>query len=136
ARLQLLSKVGTLAENNEYEEVLSAVARLSIPELADWCVIDIVDNGQVRRGKVAHADPTKVAIAEEILATSPKFHQKPMAQHILDGGSFLIPEVDLNKLEEKAADPRYTDIVRRLGARSVMVVPFVVLGTPVALATF
>src|SRR5262249_32027828 len=36
ARLQLLSKIGTLAETSEYESVVSAVARLSIPELADW----------------------------------------------------------------------------------------------------
>src|SRR5690242_7918864 len=38
-RLQLHSKVGELAGILEYEEVLAAVARLSIPELADWCTV-------------------------------------------------------------------------------------------------
>jgi hypothetical protein len=37
-RIALLSKVGALAGMLEYDEVLAAVARLSIPEFADWCI--------------------------------------------------------------------------------------------------
>ena len=132
ARLQLLSKVGTLAETTDYQGVLSAVARLSIPELADWCIIDIVEDGQVRRGKVAHRDPAKTALAEEILRTSPR----PLGLSVLSGRSHLVAEVDPAELRLRGGDAPFYDIVRRLGARSVMVIPFVVLGTPVAIATF
>ncbi len=134
ARLQLLSKVGTLAETTEYEGVLTGVARLSIPELADWCIIDVVEDGHVRRGKVAHRDPAKVALAEEILQFSPETSELTIGRDILAGGMFLVGEVDVASIRER--DPKFYDVIRRLGATSVMIVPFVVLGAPIAVATF
>jgi PAS domain S-box-containing protein len=134
ARLQLLSKVGTLAEATEYEGVLSGVARLSIPELADWCIIDVVEDGRVRRGRVAHRDPAKVALAEEILQFSPERFDISISRDVLSGGLFLVGELDDAGMRER--DPKFYDVVRRLGATTVMIVPFVVLGAPIAVATF
>ncbi|MCU1282114.1 MAG: multi-sensor signal transduction histidine kinase, partial [bacterium] len=134
ARLQLLSKVGTLAETTEYEGVLTGVARLSIPELADWCIIDVVEDGHVRRGKVAHRDPAKVALAEEILQFSPELSDLSIGRDTLAGGLFLVGELDDAGMRER--DPKFYDVVRRLGASSVMIIPFVVLGAPIAVATF
>jgi PAS domain S-box-containing protein len=135
-RLKLLSKVSTLAEAMEYEGVLSAVARLSIPELADWCIVDVVEDGRLRRGKVAHRDPAKAALAEELLRFDPELHHSPNArQELLAGQARLIPET--NEVEmRKHASPELVEIVRQLGARSVLIVPFSVLGTVVAVATF
>ncbi len=134
ARLQLLSKVGTLVETTEYEGVLAAVARLSIPELADWCIIDVVDKGQVRRGKVAHRDPAKAALAEELLHFSPELSELSLGRVVLAGQSFLADEI--NQAQMRQRDPKFYDVVERLDARSVMIVPFVVLGAPIAVATF
>src|SRR6266540_3494890 len=64
-RLQLLSKIGELAGMLEYDEVLATVARLSIPELADWCIVDVVEDGNARRAEVAYRDPDRAAIAED-----------------------------------------------------------------------
>jgi PAS domain S-box-containing protein len=134
-RLSLLSKVSTLAEAMEYEGVLSAVARLSIPELADWCIVDVVEDGRMRRGKVAHRDPARNALAEELLRFDPELHHPPYARHeLMAGKAHLIPEVSPEKM--KAAEPELAEIVQQLGARSVMVVPFTVMGTTVAVATF
>ncbi|HWE29280.1 MAG TPA: ATP-binding protein, partial [Polyangia bacterium] len=129
ARLQLLSKVGTLHEVAEYEGVLSAVARLSIPELADWCVVDVVENGRVRRAKVAHRDPSKVALAEEIL----------QIEH--PGGSFDALGEGIIRVGDAVgglfeSNSRLADVVSRLGAVSIMIVPFIVLGAPIAVAVF
>ncbi len=134
ARLQLLSKVGTLAESTEYEGVLSGVARLSIPELADWCVIDVVEDGRVRRGKVAHRDPAKVALAEEILRFAPEQSDLAIGGDFMAGGLFLVDELDETGIRER--DPKFYDLIQRLGATTIMIVPFIVLGTPIALATF
>ena len=129
ARLQLLSKVGTLHEAAEYEGVLSAVARLSIPELADWCVIDVVENGRVRRAKVAHRDPSKVALAEEILQIEhPGGNFDALGQGIVRVGDEIAGLF--------ASNSRLADVVARLGAGSIMIVPFVVLGVPIAVAVF
>jgi PAS domain S-box-containing protein len=136
ARLQLMSKVGTLAETMEYESVLSAVARLSIPELADWCIVDAVENGKVRRGKVAHGDPGKAALAEELLRFPPDYFDSPWGRQILAGKSQLIAEVSNDRMCDRVPNRELQEIIRRLGARSMLIVPFVVMGTTVAVATF
>jgi PAS domain S-box-containing protein len=134
AHLQLLSKVGMLAETTEYEGVLTGVARLSIPELADWCIIDVVEDGHLRRGKVAHRDPAQAAVAEEILQLSPELSERSLARQALSGATFLDSQIDPAAIRER--DPRLYEVVRQLGARSILIVPFVVFGAPIAVATF
>ncbi len=129
ARLRLLSKLGTLQEIAEYEGVLSAVARLSIPELADWCVVDVVENGRLRRAKVAHRDPSQVALAEEILEIE---HTGENIDALGEGIVRVGDEID----GLFARDSRLAQVVARLGAGSIMIVPFVVLGAPIAVAVF
>ena len=131
ARLQLLSKVGTLHEIAEYEGVLSAVARLSIPELADWCVVDVVEDGRVRRAKVAHRDPSKIALAEEILAD--RARRRELSTRSAQG---IMPRRRRDRRAVREQSRRLADVVARLGAGSIMIVPFVVLGAPIAVAVF
>ncbi|HEX8171244.1 MAG TPA: HAMP domain-containing sensor histidine kinase [Thermoanaerobaculia bacterium] len=47
-----------LAASLDYEQTIAAVARLIVPNLAEMCVIDIVENdGALRRVRVAHRNP-------------------------------------------------------------------------------
>jgi sigma-B regulation protein RsbU (phosphoserine phosphatase) len=137
ARLQLLSKVGELAETMDYEGVVSAVARLSIPELADWCVVDVVEDEQPRRGKVAHVDPEKAALAEELLGQRPsKTSHHPKWQRLMAGESLMFSDLSDEILRDHGAPDSFRNLVTQLEARSVLTVPFVVLGTVVAVANF
>src|SRR5262249_49547527 len=38
---------------------LGAMVELLVPALADWCVVDLVDGGALRRGAAAHRDPER-----------------------------------------------------------------------------
>jgi PAS domain S-box-containing protein len=134
ARLKLLSKVGALAETSGSERILDAIAQLSIPELADWCIVEVVENGQVRRSKVAHRDLAKVALAEQILRLSPDWSVFQSGRDQLPGATVLHSELDDGAI--RARSPRLADVIAHLGASSVMSVPFVVLGASVAVATF
>jgi PAS domain S-box-containing protein len=135
-RLQLLSKVGTLAGMLEYDEVLAAVARLSIPELADWSIVDVVQDGEVRRAEVAHRDPSKAALAEEIRRIPPSSrHRAPSWQALLSGRSLIVAEYTDEMMREQVASGALT-LGREMGARSLLVVPLVVRGAVVAVATF
>ena len=78
ARLELLSKVSSLAESMEYQSILNSIAELVIPQLADWCVIDIVENGARRRGTVAHRDPAKAALIDKLLVSAPSLGRRRM----------------------------------------------------------
>jgi PAS domain S-box-containing protein len=130
ARLQLLAKVGTLAATRDYETLLTAVARLSIPEVADWCCIDVVENGRILRGRVAHRDPKKAAVAEQIRCFSPEHENPRIAEELLAGKSFVFDQT------LSVPDLALQDVARHLGARSLMLVPIVVFGATTAIAAF
>jgi PAS domain S-box-containing protein len=137
ARLSLLSKVGALAGTLDYEEVLSAVARLSIPELADWCVVDLVEEREVRRMEVAHRDPTKASLAEA-LRRFPLDHaarrRLPAARALRSGRPVLIPEYTEQMLREET-EGEYLELARKLHVCSVLVIP-VTLSSSLATVTF
>jgi PAS domain S-box-containing protein len=133
ARLQLLSKVGTLSEAIEYESIIDAIARLSIPELADWSLINAIEDGEFPRTTIAHRDPGKAALAETLLKLPSQLHTLSVREAALAGHSCLIADV---RQSAEHPDLIHSEIVERLDVRSAMVVPFVVMGVPVAIATF
>lgn len=54
---RFLAEAGVrLAESLDREETLSVIARLAVPQFADWCTVDVVDpNGSFRRVAACHA---------------------------------------------------------------------------------
>jgi hypothetical protein len=55
ATISMVSAV--LAEILRADTALEDVARLLVPEFADWCVLHLVEDDRVRRAAVVHADP-------------------------------------------------------------------------------
>ncbi|HEX8280967.1 MAG TPA: response regulator, partial [Chthoniobacterales bacterium] len=60
-RLAFLAEASNvLAGSLDYEETFQNLARLVVPKLADFCIIDIADeDGQLRQVAVAHGDPAE-----------------------------------------------------------------------------
>ena len=58
ARWTLLSSVGeVLADILHSDATLEDVARLLVPEFADWCTLHVIEYGVIQRAAVAHANP-------------------------------------------------------------------------------
>jgi PAS domain S-box-containing protein len=56
-----------------YESTLAAVARLSVPQLADWCAVDVLSpEGQLETQVVAHADPSREVLEPEERPADPR----------------------------------------------------------------
>ena len=56
------------------DEALGALTRIVVPALADWCVVDMIDDAhpeQMRRVAVAHSDPAKVDRVLQLSARDP-----------------------------------------------------------------
>jgi len=68
-RVELLADAaGAVAWASDPSTALSRVARLAVPRLADWCAVDVLDDGSTyRRVAVAHADPGRQPRAERLL---------------------------------------------------------------------
>jgi GAF domain-containing protein len=116
-----------LASSLEYERTLTNVARLAVPRFADWCAIDMLESdGSIRRLAVAHVDPEKVRLADELVE---KYPPDPDAAYgvpnvIRMGEPELFAEISDELLQEATADtPELLDVLRKLGLRSSMCVP-------------
>src|ERR687894_2093075 len=69
-RLALLASVGpVLYSSLDYGATLEGIARLAVPELADWCLVDIVEeDGSVNQLAAAHAEWAKEDLLHELRA--------------------------------------------------------------------
>jgi PAS domain S-box-containing protein len=61
-----LAEVGpVLASSLDYEKTIERVAQLAVRELADLCIVDVVEDGtEVRRLRVASRDPSKASLCD------------------------------------------------------------------------
>ncbi|HEX9289468.1 MAG TPA: HAMP domain-containing sensor histidine kinase [Anaeromyxobacteraceae bacterium] len=137
ARLSLLSKLGDLAATLGYKDVLAAVARLSIPELADWCFVDVLEGGEVRIAEVACGDAAGAALANALPRLPihhPARRRLPAAQALRSGRPVLISEYTLDLLREQT-DGEYFELLRGIKARSAIAIPLD-LGSSLAVMTF
>ena len=67
-RADFLANAGALLDASlDYEQTLANVARIAVPEIADWCAVSVLDDGgSLREVATAHVDPAKRAIAREL----------------------------------------------------------------------
>jgi PAS domain S-box-containing protein len=125
-RLRFLAHAGeVLGASLDPERTLRDVAALIVPELADWCAIDLVEDGEVSRVAIAHADPERLEFAHEIERRYPQ-DPKPGegVQALLDGGPpLLIEEITVEMLEHGARDEQHLAMLREAGMRSVLLLP-------------
>jgi GAF domain-containing protein len=117
-----------LATALDFRQTLRALASAVVPRLADWCFVDLIDqDGIPRRVEVAHADPTKAAIAAEMRSISfgPGW-ATPGAQAIRDRSPRLYREMASQELMEWAThDDRHLAVLRAIRPNSLLAVPLV-----------
>lgn len=128
-----------LSASLDYEETLSSVARLAVPELADWAIIDLLNpDGDIRRVKAAHVDPAKEALALELTRRFPPNSHAPhgVAQVLRTGRAELVEEITQEMLEASTSDPEHRETLRKLGLKSFMCIPFISRGRVLGAVTF
>ena len=117
ARLDLLRRAGDeLASTLEQQRALTRVADLIVREFADWCVIDVVEDGnahELTRVAVARAEPAEGNGARRV-GDSPGASIRAVTY---DGRSRLVPSPG----EDRAGEP--VRFLEGLEARSVISVP-------------
>ena len=124
----------------DYEKRLSTIVHLIVPDLADWCAIDIIDqNNILRRVAAAHVDPSKEKLVYEIQPTrTVDFNQeeRPQVETLLTGQSLLYTDIPFSLIEETIVDPHQLEIIRQLDPRSSIVVPLIAHDRILGICTF
>jgi PAS domain S-box-containing protein len=130
---QFLAEAGLLlaVSIEGYQETLAGVANLVVPQVADWCSIDVLEpDGTIAQVAVTHVDPEKVKLAQELRRRYPQEPSSPAGapKVIRTGRPELFPDIWKNFDLESATDPAQLELLRNLGLRSAMIVPMVARG--------
>jgi PAS domain S-box-containing protein len=138
-RMEFLARAGeTLASSLDYQQTLRNVAGLAVPQIADWCAVDLFDEGGEREPvAVAHADPGKLQMAERLRAFEPQQldPERGLGRVRRTGEALLYPEIPDALLVEAAVDAEHLSRLRAVGMRSVLVVPLNVRGRTIGALT-
>jgi PAS domain S-box-containing protein len=128
-----------LASSLDYQETLKNLAHLVVPDLADWCAIDMLEeDGSINQLALTHEDPDKGAWAQELRRRFPPDPDAPQGvPHVLRSGKVeFYPEVTDEMLVATARDAEHLRIMREVGFTSVMIVPLVARGRMLGAITF
>jgi signal transduction histidine kinase/CheY-like chemotaxis protein len=120
-----------LASSLKLEDTLRVVARLAVPELADWAALDLVGgDGQFQRAGVAAKDAERERLIHELNQRYPVDLTRPagIASVMRSGRGELYPDFDEAVAAGIAQDEAHRALIDALGIRSLIIVPLVVQG--------
>lgn len=115
-----------LSASLDYEKTLERVAQLAVSEMADWCVVRVVQGeAPGKRIALAHRDPARAKWAQEL---EQKYPPDPNAENgeslaIRTGQSQLYSVIDPKIIEEAARDAEHLRVLTEAQIHSAMIVP-------------
>jgi GAF domain-containing protein len=113
-----------LSSSLDDRSTLKAVARLAVGFLADWCVVDLFEEGEARRVAAAHADPAKEVLLHEMRARQDRSGPPVQAlQMRLGHQPVLVTESMESQMHRYVTDPETLRLVREIGVGSSMILP-------------
>lgn len=134
-----LAAVGELlATSLDEHETQRLIARLAVPRVADWCAVDLLDDGAIRRLALARDDGASEGVGHELAERyAPRSASPAAAAAMLREARPLlwsrVPEV---VLEQLAWNEEHLELLRALGETSAIVVPLVTRGRTVGAITW
>ncbi len=136
--MRLLSEASrTLANSLDYETTLDRVTHLFVPRLADWCLIDVVqENGVVRREGVRQSGSDPDAVEAVLRRFAPDLHSiSPAARVIRSGEAVLCDEITEAHLEQLDLAPEHLEALRQIRPHAALAVPLLARGRTLGAVT-
>ena len=141
-RISLLARAGAiLATSLNYEATLTRVARLTIPEFADWCLVDVLaEDGSLRQVAAAHADPGREPLLRELgRYRGLDAEELKAANHVSStalraGGAILLSEAEEAMAE--GAGEAHLALLRELEPKFCICAPLVARGRALGVISF
>jgi hypothetical protein len=136
-RFRILDEISSVAEaGGSLDETLDALATILVPELGDFCTIDVIESGQVRRAAARVIGPDakaaeaglfrrKPALQERMASAAAEARQEPVLFE-------YVSEEDLRDVAEDEEDLRF---LLSLGIRSGVTLELRARGRPTGMLT-
>jgi PAS domain S-box-containing protein len=128
-----------LASVLDPDELLVEIANLAVPELADWCSVEVAtDGGVLERKALAHVDP---AVRQRAIDLSTRYPPDPDApqgvyQVVRTGQPELYPDIPDEMVRAAAIDEEHYREITAIGMRSAIVVPMTTRGRTLGALTW
>ena len=135
---RFLAEAGAiLASSLDHETTLSSVAQLCVPDLADWCVIDVRnEDGSFNRVAAVHSDPAKVEFAHRMQERYPPDYESGIVSQVVKTGKpVLYTEMPKEVLVGSARDEEHLTLIEELGVKSGIMVPLTARGRTLGILT-
>jgi PAS domain S-box-containing protein len=125
---RLLAQAGAVLDRSlDPRSTLRAIAELTVPDLCELCVIDLVDeDGRPSWAVAAAADDPELASSLQTLRERYPLDPKgdhPVARALRTGEPELLPELTDEVLQAIAQSEEHLEFMRRFRYRSAVVVP-------------
>ena len=109
-----------------------------MPHFADWAAVYIAKDGRLDKLALAHRDPEKLQIAQELTQSYPP---EPEAKGGIGavfrtGTPELSAELDDQRIVRAAKDERHAQLLLALGLKSYVCVPLILSGETIGVLTF
>lgn len=137
-RFQVLDEIARVAEGGgSLEGTLDAITEVIVPELGDFCTIDVIEDGQVRRAATRVSGPDAEEIQAKLAARTPALQERMASAATQERQEPRFFEyVSEEDLREVAADERDFQFLRSMRIRSGVTVELRARGRPTGLLTF
>ena len=139
-RLALLAEAGqAFARTLDYRETLAEVANLAVPQLADCCIVDVVEPGGLHQLATVHVEPDRmdrIADLERRYPADPSEPRSPVGAVLRAGEATVLPEITELFLETMTRDETHRQAMRDLGLTSLIIAPLVARGRTLGAITF
>jgi signal transduction histidine kinase len=128
--LRFLTEVGNaLAASLDYQVTLQRVAELTVPRLACYCELDLIEDGRVQRVGLAHGDPAqREALSRRCLFPAQAGTTGPLADVIGSGEPLLLTSGSEHHAGPADLDRERLELLRLAGATSLLLIPLVARG--------
>jgi len=128
-----------LVSSNDYRGALEQIARLAVPQIADWCSVDLVgEDGGIERVAVHHADPDRLALAERLHRDYPPTVEDPLGapEVIRTGQARIYTAIMPEQYAAYAQDAEHLELLNAIGATAAIIVPVAASARTIGAITF
>ncbi len=128
-----------LAESLDERETLNAMSRMSLPSIAAWCMVDLIDSdGAMHRLAIIHPGPEEQRLLRALEGRwAPEFGDPFGAPAALERASPTIVSAGIDAtLAAASHDPLTLRVLHAVGVGSLLTVPLVIRDRVVGAVTF
>ena len=130
-RIEFLSSASEqLARSLDHHATMQTVAELAVSSVADWCGVQLLEDGRLHSLVVAHSDPELAAAAHRLMTRVPTNPNAEVGSYAVarTGRSQLYSPVTVELIQRVSQDPELVALAEQLALQSVIVVPLVARG--------